>query len=240
MFDRRNGWKRRGDECLNLHLGSWGVVPEVLEISQLGHDVAEVAEHLVEHGVLISTCSLLVQRLVSILGRFDTVLIEPTVTLVVEQVDNEIQPILLELSSSIENSRDLDQHQRFGVACTRQASGMVHIVRKVTVQRSGSLGFCRIDSTRFWYLLNSVSLCHNFLQIKLRKADSVDHLWRRCRLCSQHAASAFLSLASTSANFDTNSTFSSLAFINLSSNKLSGSFPAFGAPAPAASPSNRT
>ena len=55
----------------------------------------------------------------SILGRFDTVLIEPT--LVVEQVDNEVQPILLELSSSIENSRDLDQHQRFGVACMRQA-----------------------------------------------------------------------------------------------------------------------
>ena len=91
----------------------------------------------------------------SILGRFDTVLIGPT--LVVEQVDNEIQPILLELSSSIENSRDLDQHQRFGVACTRQASGMVHIVRKVTVQRSGSLGFCLIDSTLFRYLLNSVS-----------------------------------------------------------------------------------
>ena len=95
-----------------------------------------------------------VQRLVSILGRFNTVLIGPT--LLVEQVDNEVQPIILELSSSIENSRDLDQ-QRFGVACKRQASGMVHIVRKVTVQRSGSLGFCRIDSTRFRYLLNSVS-----------------------------------------------------------------------------------
>ncbi len=38
------------------------------------------------------------------LGRFDTVLIGPT--LVVEQVDNEVQPILLELSSSIENSSD--------------------------------------------------------------------------------------------------------------------------------------
>ena len=47
-----------------------------------------------------------VQRLasVSILGRFDTVLIGPT--LVVEQVDNEVPPILLELSSSIENSSD--------------------------------------------------------------------------------------------------------------------------------------
>ena len=86
------------------------------------------------------------------LGRFDTVLIGPT--LVVKQVDNEVQPILLELSSSIGNSRDLDQHQLFGVACTRQASGMVHIVRKVTVQRSGSLGFFRIESTRIWYLLN--------------------------------------------------------------------------------------
>ena len=92
---------------------------------------------------------------VSILGRFDTVLIGATIA--VEQVDNEIQPILLELSSSFENSRDLDQHQRFGVACTRQASGMVHIVRKVTVQRSGSLGYYRIDSTRFRFLLNSVS-----------------------------------------------------------------------------------
>ena len=84
------------------------------------------------------------QRLVSVIGRLDTVLIGPT--LVVEQVDNEVQPILLELSSSIENSRDLDQHQRFGVACMSQASGMVHIVSQVTVQRSGSLGFCRIDS----------------------------------------------------------------------------------------------
>ena len=119
-----------------------GVVPELLEISHLGHDIAE---HLVEHGVSSPACGLHVQWLVSILGRFDTVLIGPT--LVVEQVGNEVQPILLELSSSIENSRDLDQHQRFGVACTRKASGMVHIVRKVTVQRSGSLGFCRIDST---------------------------------------------------------------------------------------------
>ena len=152
VLGRRNGWERRGDKCLNLLLGSWGVVPEVLEISQLGHDVAE---HRVEHGVSSPACGLHVQRLLCIPGRFDTVLIGPTI--VVEQVDNEIQPILLELSSSIENSRDLDQHQRFGVACTRQASGMVHIVRKVTVKRSGSLGFCRIDSTRFRYLLNSVS-----------------------------------------------------------------------------------
>ena len=45
-----------------------------------------------------------VQRFVSILGRFNTILIEPT--RVVEQVDNEVQPILLELSSSIKNSRD--------------------------------------------------------------------------------------------------------------------------------------
>ena len=60
----------------------WGVVPEVLEISQLGHDVAE---HLVEHGVSSPAGGLHVQRLVSILGRFDTVLIGPT--LVVEQVD---------------------------------------------------------------------------------------------------------------------------------------------------------
>ena len=138
-------------------LGSWGVVPEVLEISQLGHDVAE---HLVAaaHGVSSPASGLHVQRLVSIIGHFDTVLIGPT--LVVEQVDNEVQPILLELSSSIENSRDLDhldQYQRFGIACTRQASGMVHIVSKVTVQLSGSLGFCRIDSTQFCYLLNSVS-----------------------------------------------------------------------------------
>ena len=36
--------------------------------------------------------------------EYDTVLIGPT--LVVEQVDNEVQPILLEVSSSIENSRD--------------------------------------------------------------------------------------------------------------------------------------
>ena len=27
MLGRRNGWERRGDECLNLLLGSWGVVP---------------------------------------------------------------------------------------------------------------------------------------------------------------------------------------------------------------------
>ena len=47
VLSTRNSWarERRGDECLNLLLGSWGVVPEVLEISQLGHDVAE---HLVE------------------------------------------------------------------------------------------------------------------------------------------------------------------------------------------------
>ena len=45
-----------------------------------------------------------VQLLVSILGRFDTALIGPA--LVVEQVDNEVPPILLELSSSIENSSD--------------------------------------------------------------------------------------------------------------------------------------
>ena len=51
-----------------------------------------------------AACGLHVQRLVSILGRFDTVLIGPT--LVVEQVDNEVQPILLKLSSSIENSGD--------------------------------------------------------------------------------------------------------------------------------------
>ena len=109
---------------LNVLLGSWGVVHEVLEISQLGHDVAE---HLVEPRRR-RPCGLHVQRVVSILGRFDTILIGPTI--VVEQVDNEIQPILLVLSSSIENSRDLrlDQHQRFGVVCTRQASGMVHIV----------------------------------------------------------------------------------------------------------------
>ena len=44
------------------------------------------------------------QRLVSVIGRLDTVLIGPT--LVVEQVDNEVQPILLELNSFIENSRD--------------------------------------------------------------------------------------------------------------------------------------
>ena len=95
---------------LNVLLGSWGVVPEVLEISKLGH---YVAEHLVEPRRRSSRTEACV---------------------------------LLKLSSSIENSRDLDQHQRFGVACTRQASGMVHIVRKVTVQRSGSLGFRRLDS----------------------------------------------------------------------------------------------
>ena len=74
---------------------------EVLEISQLGHDVAE---HLVEHGVSSPAGCLHVQRLVSVLVLFNTVLIGPT--LVVEQVDNEVQPILLELSSSIEISRD--------------------------------------------------------------------------------------------------------------------------------------
>ena len=121
-----------------------GQVSEIVEISQLGHDVAE---HLVEPRQRSSRTDACAHTY--------TVLIGPT--LVVEQVDNEVQPILLELSSSIENSRDLDQHQRFGVACTRQASGMVHIVSKVTVQLSGSLGFCRIDSTRFRYLLNSVS-----------------------------------------------------------------------------------
>ena len=78
-------------------------MPEVLELSQLGH---EVAEHLIEHGVSSRgpAGGLHVQRFVSILGLFDTVLIRPT--LVVEQVDNEVQPILLELSSSIENSSD--------------------------------------------------------------------------------------------------------------------------------------
>ena len=60
VLGRQNGWERQGDKFLNLHLGSWGVVPEVLEISQLGHDVAK---HLVE------PC---LPRLVSILGRFDT------------------------------------------------------------------------------------------------------------------------------------------------------------------------
>ena len=74
MLGRRKGWERRGDECLNLHLGSWRVVPEVLEISQLRHDVAE---HLVEHGVSSPAGGLHVQRLVSILGRFDTVIIGP-------------------------------------------------------------------------------------------------------------------------------------------------------------------
>ena len=77
-------------------------MPEVLEISQLGHDVAE---HLVEHGVSSPAGGLHVQRLVSILGSFDPVLIGPT--LVAEWIENEVQPILLELSSSIENSSDL-------------------------------------------------------------------------------------------------------------------------------------
>jgi len=27
MLGRRNGWERHGDECFNLLLGSWGVVP---------------------------------------------------------------------------------------------------------------------------------------------------------------------------------------------------------------------
>ena len=76
-------------------------MPEVLEISQLGHNVAE---HLVEHGVSSPAGGLHVQRLVSILGRFNTVLIGPT--FLMEQVANEVHPILLELSSSIENSRD--------------------------------------------------------------------------------------------------------------------------------------
>ena len=80
----------------DLLLGSWGLVPEVLEISQLGHNVAE---HLVEPRWRFH-----VQRLVSIPGRFNVEFIGPT--LVEEQVDNEVQPILLELSSSIENSRD--------------------------------------------------------------------------------------------------------------------------------------
>ena len=55
--------------------------------------------------------------------------------------------------------------------------GLVHIVRKVTARRSRSLGFCRIDSTRFWCLLK----CHEFLHIKLRKADSAHHLRRLCK-----------------------------------------------------------
>ena len=101
VLGRQNGWGPQGDLCLNLHLGSWGVVPEVLEISQLGHDVAE---HLVEHGVSSPSCGLHVQRLVYILGCFNTILIGAT--LVVEWVDNVVHPILLELSSSIENSRD--------------------------------------------------------------------------------------------------------------------------------------
>ena len=50
-------------------------MPQVLEISQLGHDVAE---HLVEHGVSSPAGGLHVQRLVSKLWHFDTVLIGPT------------------------------------------------------------------------------------------------------------------------------------------------------------------
>ena len=65
VLGRRNGWERRGDEYLNLHLGSWGVVPEVLEISKLGHDVAE---HLVEP----PAGGLHVQRLVSILTPYSS------------------------------------------------------------------------------------------------------------------------------------------------------------------------
>jgi hypothetical protein len=82
----------------SLDLG--GVVPEVLEISQLGHDAAEY---------IVEPRGLHVQRLVSILGHFDTVRTGPSdrPTHVVEQVDNEVQPILLELSSSIENSSDI-------------------------------------------------------------------------------------------------------------------------------------
>ena len=75
---------------LNVLLGSWGVVPEVLEISQLGHDVAE---HLVEPRRRSSRTEAYVHT---------WPLIGPT--LVVEQVDNEIQPILLELSNSIVTS----------------------------------------------------------------------------------------------------------------------------------------
>ena len=151
-------------------------------------------------------CSLHVQSLVSILGLFDTLRIGHT--LVVEQVDNEVQPILLELSSSIENSRDLDQHQRFGVACTRQASGMVHIVCKVTVQRSGGLGFCLADSTQFRYVLNSVSQI--FAEKNFKKADSSHRLWRLCSLCSSFGV---LEPCIQFGNLRANSPFSPRAFI---------------------------
>ncbi len=59
-------------------------------------------------------------------------------------------------------------------------------VCKVTARRSGSLGFCRIDSTRFWSLLKY----HEFMHIKLRKADSAHHLRRRCRPPIRHSLHA--------------------------------------------------
>ena len=77
---------------LNVLLGSWGVVPEVLEISQLGH---YVAEHLVEPRRRSSRTEACVHTWPL---RHRT----HHPTLVVEQVDNEVQPILLEHSSSIE------------------------------------------------------------------------------------------------------------------------------------------
>ena len=102
---------------------------------------------------------------------------------------------------------------------------MVHIVCRITIQLSWSLGFSQIDSTLFGYLLNSVSHCHNFLQIKLRKADSAHHLRRLCRLCSSFG------VLEPCLHFG--DLCRQLAVINLRSNKLSVLFPAFGAPAPA-------
>ena len=72
-----------------LQLWILGVVPEVLELSQLGHNVAE---HLVEHDVSSPVCCSHLQRLVSMIGHFYTVLIRPTLKM--EQVDNEVQAIL--------------------------------------------------------------------------------------------------------------------------------------------------
>ena len=43
--------------------------------------------------------------------------------------------------------------------------GLVHVVRKVTARRSGSLGFCLIESTRFWCLLK----CHEFCTLNFEK-----------------------------------------------------------------------
>ena len=85
---------------------------------------------------------------------------------------------------------------------------MVHIVCKVTVQRSGGLGFCLADSTQFRYVLNSVSQI--FAEKNFKKADSSHRLWRLCSLCSSFGV---LEPCIQFGNLRANSPFSPRAFI---------------------------